>query len=60
MWKEGGEEEGDEGRRRPALRRPFRRPSPSGPRPVPFEGLLSVLSGTFACAVLWQGARSAP
>ena len=38
------------------LRAPFPRPfwNPPGARPVPFLGLLSVLSGAFSGAVLWQ------
>ena len=44
------------------LRAPVPRPfqNSSGARPVPFQGLSSVLSGTFASAVPWQGARSGP
>ena len=45
-----------------ALRRPFGRPSRglSGTLLVPFWGLSSVHSRTFASVVLWQGASSRP
>ena len=66
VWREEGEEERERRGGASALRRPFGRPSrglsrnPSRARLVPFQGLSSFLSGTFASAVLWPGARSGP
>ena len=61
VWRKGGEEERGRGggglyleeTLRSPVPRPFR--NPSGAPLGPFQGLSSVLSRTFASAVLWQG-----
>ena len=61
VWRKGGEEERGRGggglcleeTLRSPVPRPFR--NPSGAPLAPFQGLSSVLSRTFASAVLWQG-----